>query len=239
MRIMITGATSGIGKALTLAYAQAGHQVIACGRNEQKLIELSAMAVGIEYLCFDLTDFDSYPALTLAQGQLDLLILNAGDCEYIDDALAFDAKRFEKIININLVSVGYCLQAWLANIKPTGRLVLISSSAQYLPLSRAEAYGASKAALTYLGRTLAIDLAKHNISVTVVHPGFVDTPLTKRNRFTMPMIITSEQAATNIILGLEKGQSEIAFPKLFIFIIRSLAVLPQGLWRRLALRMSS
>jgi NAD(P)-dependent dehydrogenase (short-subunit alcohol dehydrogenase family) len=239
MRIMITGATSGIGKALTLAYAQAGHQIIACGRNREKLNELAAVSPNIETLCFDLFEYGSYPSLSPEQGPLDLLMLNAGDCEYIDDALAFDAKRFEKIININLISVAYCLQAWLPQIKPMGRLVLISSSAQFLPLSRAEAYGASKAALTYLGRTLAIDLAKHQIQVTLVHPGFVDTPLTKRNRFAMPMLITSEQAATNIILGLEKGQSEIAFPKLFIFLIRCLAILPQGLWRRLALRMSS
>lgn len=239
MRIMITGATSGIGKALALAYAQAGHDVIACGRSAEKLAELTDLFSHIQPLCFDLADVDSYPSLPPQQGMLDLLILNAGDCEYIDDPVHFDAKRFEKIININLISVGYCLQAWLPEIKTNGRLVLVSSSAQYLPLSRAEAYGASKAALTYLGRTLSIDLAKHNINVTLVHPGFVDTPLTERNGFTMPMLITSNQAATAIIRGIAKGKHDIAFPWLFIILIKSLAVLPFALWRRLALRMSS
>ncbi|MGE6648113.1 SDR family NAD(P)-dependent oxidoreductase [Shewanella colwelliana] len=236
MRIMITGATSGIGKALTVAYAGAGHQVIACGRSADKLDELKQESSHIDSLCFDLTDFDNYPNLASEQTGLDLLIFNAGDCEYIDDALNFDAKRFERVININLISVAYGLQAWLKHLKPGGRLVLVSSSARFLPLPRAEAYGASKAALSYLGRTLAIDLEKHQLAVTTVHPGFVDTPLTERNTFTMPMIVSSEQAAAKIIQGLDKGLDEISFPSVFIFLMKCLRCLPFSWWRKIAKR---
>jgi NAD(P)-dependent dehydrogenase (short-subunit alcohol dehydrogenase family) len=243
MRIMITGATSGIGKALALAYSNDGHEVIACGRNPEKLAQLSQGRANIRTLCFDLTQYQDYPDLEqsfpeLAHEALDILIFNAGDCEYIDDVMHFDAQRFEKIININLISVAYGLQAWLSKIKMGGRLVLVSSSVQYLPLSRAEAYGASKAALTYLGRTLSIDLAQHKIAVTLVHPGFVDTPLTERNKFAMPMLVTSELAAEKIIHGIAKGKSDISFPGVFIFIINTLALLPFSLWRKLAIRMT-
>ncbi|MCG9697082.1 SDR family NAD(P)-dependent oxidoreductase [Shewanella sp. Isolate11] len=248
--ILITGATSGIGEALTKAYVSQGHHVIACGRSQSKLAQLASAKPAqsqveqgteqgrISHLCFDLTGFEAYPQLSAEQGELDLLILNAGDCEYIDDALNFDAKKFERVIQINLISVGYALQAWLSAIKPGGRLVLVSSSAQMLALPRAEAYGASKAALTYLAKVLAVDLAQHDIEVSWVHPGFVETPLTDRNNFAMPMIVSPQQAAEHIISGLEKGKREICFPRHFIFIMRVLSWLPFSLWRRLARRMT-
>lgn len=236
MRILITGATSGIGRDLAIKYAQLGHSVIACGRSQDKLDSLTSEHSSIEPLCFDLLDYENYPNIDSDRG-LDMAILNAGDCEYIDDPINFDAKLFERVININLVSIGYALEAWLKSIKPGGRVVLVSSSAGFLPLPRAEAYGASKAALTYLGRTLAVDLAAHNIHVSLVHPGFVDTPLTERNTFSMPMIISSEQAVQRIISGLEQGKSEIDFPRRFIFIMKCLRFLPQSVWHKLASRM--
>ena len=236
MRILITGATSGIGRDLAIKYAQLGHVVIACGRSQDKLDSLTNEQDNIDPLCFDLLDYENYPDLT-SDEPLDMVILNAGDCEYIDDPVNFDAKLFERVININLISIGYALEAWLKCIKPAGRVVLVSSSAGFLPLPRAEAYGASKAALTYLGRTLAVDLAAHNIHVSIVHPGFVDTPLTERNTFAMPMIISSEQAVQRIISGLEQGKSEVDFPRRFIFIMKCLRFLPKSVWHKLASRM--
>jgi NADP-dependent 3-hydroxy acid dehydrogenase YdfG len=103
---MITGATSGIGYQLAMAYAEKGHQVIACGRNQARLEELVSQSVNITSLCFDLTQYQDYPDL---KESLDMLIFNAGDCEYIDDSLNFDAKMFERVIKINLISVAYGL----------------------------------------------------------------------------------------------------------------------------------
>jgi len=237
MNVMITGATSGIGKSLSILYAKSGEKVIACGRNQQKLDKVASVSPYITPLCFDLTHFEDYPALD-SQQKLDLLILNAGDCEYIDDPVNFDAKKFERVININLIAIGYALEKWLKHIKPNGRLVLVSSSAGLLPLPRAEAYGASKAALTYLAKTLSIQLKKHHINVSVVHPGFVDTPLTERNTFQMPMLVSTEEAANEIIRGIAKGKMEISFPRVFIFIMKCLRLLPFAVWQRLATRMS-
>ncbi|WP_413284287.1 SDR family NAD(P)-dependent oxidoreductase [Vibrio sp. MA40-2] len=238
MQILITGATSGIGNDLAKQYAKQGHKVTACGRSAAKLQQLCSDYPSIESLCFDLTDYQNYPQVSEDFAPLDLLILNAGDCEYIDDALNFDAEKFERVININLISVGYSLQTWLKHIKPGGRLVLVSSSAALLPLPRAEAYGASKAALTYLAKTLTTTLSGNNINVTVVHPGFVKTPLTNKNTFAMPMMISSQQAAEKIITGVAKGRSDISFPALFIFIMKCLSILPSSLWNKLATRMS-
>jgi short-subunit dehydrogenase len=237
MRILITGATSGIGRSLTEQYVHQGYDVIACGRNEVKLHELKTQYKLSATFCFDLTDYQNYPNMDDSFEPLDLLIFNAGDCEYIKDALNFDAEKFERVININLISIGYGLQTWLKHLKPGGRLVLISSSAGLLPLPRAEAYGASKAALTYLAKTLSIHLAQHHIAVTVVHPGFVSTPLTDKNDFAMPMIISQESAAKKIIQGIAKGQADISFPTLFILVMKCLRFLPSSLWNRLATRM--
>lgn len=234
MNVMITGATSGIGKQLAEHYADNGNQVIACGRSQSKLDQLAAEHSCIQPLCFDLTDYQHYPSV---EQQLDLLIFNAGDCAYIDNSLDFDGQLLDRIINVNLISIGYGLQHWLKNLKPGGRVVFVSSSACLLPLPRAEAYGASKAALTYLAKTLSVTLKPHNIAVTVVHPGFVETPLTARNDFPMPMLINSQQAAHIIMRGIEKGKAEINFPGRFIFVMKCLRLLPFSLWQRLATRM--
>ncbi|MCG7497870.1 SDR family NAD(P)-dependent oxidoreductase [Vibrio sp. Of7-15] len=239
MRVLITGSTSGIGKELACSYAKSGHEVIACGRRESKLKLLTQQYPSISTLCFDLVNYDAYPALEDNAAPLDVVILNAGDCEYMDNVVDFDAKMFERVMNINVISIGYCLQAWLKHIKPGGRVVLISSSAGQLPLPRAEAYGASKAALTYLGKTLTISLCPRNINVTVVHPGFVETPLTDKNTFPMPMLISSKEAAERIITGIDNGDRDISFPSVFILVIKMLRCLPSLIWNRIAIRMVS
>jgi short-subunit dehydrogenase len=234
MNIMITGATSGIGKALAIAYLNRGDNVIACGRNIEKIVDLTEWSNHIQPLSFDLTDYNNYPDI---DQELDVLILNAGDCYYVDNPIEFDAHAFEKLINVNLISIGYCLQRWLKKLKPGGRLVLVSSSAAILPLPRAEAYGASKAALTYMGKTLAVTLRQHGISVSVVQPGFVATPLTERNTFPMPMLLDSEYAAQQIVSGIERGKPEINVPFRFVFVMKLLRLLPEFIWQRLAQRM--
>ncbi|MFT5809085.1 MAG: NAD(P)-dependent dehydrogenase (short-subunit alcohol dehydrogenase family) [Moritella dasanensis] len=236
--VLITGASSGIGAALATHYADKGYQVFAGGRNIQRLNKLSAGYDNITPLVCDVTSKQSITEASLNLPPLDVLILNAGDCEYIDDAKHFDGDLFARIITTNLISVGYCLQAWLKLIKSGGKLALTSSSAAFLPLPRAEAYGASKAGLSYLAKTLSIDLKAHNIHVSVIHPGFVDTPLTQKNTFVMPQIVTAERAASYIASGLDNNKVEINFPRYFIWIMKIIRLLPFSLWQRIALRMS-
>ena len=150
--------------------------MIACGRNLEKLAELEKHT-NIKACQFDATDLKDIKQATLGFSAFDKVILNAGNCEYVDDARNFDSALFERVISVNLLAMGYCLEALLPKISAGGQLVLVSSSVTYLPLPRSEAYGASKAGVSYLAKSLAIDL--NDVDVTLVHPGFVKTPLTR------------------------------------------------------------
>lgn len=235
--VVITGASSGIGEALALEYAQQGFAVYACGRNQAKLDALSEKSANITPCTFDLNDKNALKSALPKDLAIDHLILNAGTCEYIDNPKQFDGALFERVIQTNLVSVGYCLEAWLKQIKFGGQVGLMSSSAAYVPLTRAEAYGASKAGITYLAKTLSVDLEPQEIGISVIHPGFVKTPLTDKNDFDMPGIIEADDAAKAIFKGMNKCTFDIHFPKGFTWTLKVLSLLPFSLWRPLAKRM--
>lgn len=231
MITLITGATSGIGEQLAIKYAQMGDTVIACGRNSEKLAEL-AKHENIQACKFDATNLQEIKEATIGFPHFDRVILNAGNCEYIDDARNFDSALFERVINVNLLSMGYCLEALLPKINAGGQLVLVSSSVTYLPLPRSEAYGASKAGVSYLAKSLAVDL--NDVDVTLVHPGFVKTPLTNKNDFPMPMAVTAEKAADYMIKGIHKRRKDVHFPYRFTLILKVLRILPLPLWLKIA-----
>lgn len=236
MTILITGASSGMGRQLALDYLAQGHRVWACGRDQQRLAELAA--AGAEVLCFDARSIQECHAAAERVGPLDLLLLNAGTCEYLDDAQAFDGALFARVIEANLLATGYTLEALLPKVVAGGLLALMSSSVTWLPLPRAEAYGASKAAIDYLAGALRVDLAAQGIGVSLIRPGFVATPLTARNDFPMPALLTTAAASLAVRRGLARRQHEIHFPRRFIWPLRLLGALPTGVWLRLTRFMS-
>ena len=239
MRYLVTGGSSGIGRQICLDLANRGHQVVCCGRDEGKLEEVRNLAPeGIIPLPFDVTSIEECRAALAEQLPFDVAVLNAGTCEYLD-AQAFDGEVFSRVVATNLLGVTNCIDAVLSKIQPGGRLALMGSSASYLPLPRAEAYGASKAAVQYLARTLEITLAPQNIAVSYIAPGFVRTPLTDLNDFPMPMRIEVEEASAAIIAGLESGRSEIHFPKKFTRWLKLVAALPWSLQRGLITKLVS
>ena len=235
--VLITGATSGIGQQMALDYANDGWKVIACGRNPESLASLASNE-HIDTLKFDLTNPQQIAEAGRSHsGPLDLVILNAGTCEYIDDVMAFDSELFRRVINSNVIGTADCTAAFIPHLKAGGQLALIGSSASFLPFARAEAYGASKAAIAYLAQSLAVDLAPHNIDVSLVSPGFVSTPLTDKNDFSMPMKITVQQASDEIRHGLYKRKKHIKTPRLFTSILGLLGQLPHSIQHWIALRM--
>lgn len=232
MKILITGATSGIGKQLALDYHNQGHEVWAVGRNPEILSELADK--GMHTGKVDLTDRKESLDWFGTLDSLDLAVLNAGTCEYIDMP-NFDSALIARVMRANVESMAISIEGVLPLLRKSKRphLVGVGSSAAYLPLPRAEAYGASKAAIAYMIDTLRIALSKEKISVSLVCPGFVKTPLTDLNDFPMPFRISVEKASEYIRNGIARRKLEIHFPKRFTFILKTLNFLPRFVWLRL------
>lgn len=236
MNILITGATSGIGNGLALSYAREGHNVIAVGRNSNALSNLSKQ--GIYTIQLDLVDLDAVRAAFIKLATdfpvLDLAILNAGNCEYVD-VHHFDAAMIKRVMDANVISLANSIEQVLPLLKKSSvkHLVGVASMAGYLPLSRAEAYGASKAAANYMLESFAIDLKEDGFIVSVVNPGFVKTPLTAKNDFPMPFALELDAAVQIIKKGIANKKVEIHFPYRLTLLIKVLSLLPRGVWRKL------
>jgi len=232
--ILITGATSGIGLSLVEKYTLQGDKVIACGRSKDKIsaIENSVHQTAL----FDITDDFSVEHSAKAIDSIDVLILNAGDCRYIDDVINFNGKNFASVISTNLTALGSLLEYFLPKVNEGGQVVFVSSSATIVPFPRSEAYGASKAGMDYLANSLRLDLAQHNIDVTLVHPGFVSTPLTDKNDFSMPFMISSSEAASRMITGIQKRKKYLHFPKRLTLLLKVFSLLPASIWQKIIVR---
>ncbi|MDH4653691.1 SDR family NAD(P)-dependent oxidoreductase [Pseudomonas sp. BN606] len=243
-RVWLTGASSGIGAALAEILLEEGHQLALSARQIKPLQALAARFPNqVLLVTADINErqqvMDMGQHIKESWGGLDLVILNAGTCEYLEPGY-FDAELVERVVRTNLFGTSHCVQVALPLLRRGERphLAVVCSAVTWLALPRAEAYGASKAALRYLIESLRIDLAAEDIDVTLVSPGFVDTPLTRRNDFPMPMCWSAQRAARHIATHLRKRPLEIAFPLPFILAIRLLGSLPArwrlALGRRLA-----
>lgn len=246
-RIWLTGATSGIGEALSRKLIAQGHHVVLSARNVEALEALCEGHPHASYLALDISDrqavLDAGETIRERLGALDLALFNAGTCEYLN-AQQFDMDLVERVFKPNLFGTLYGVEAALPLLRAArqeglpARLAATSSASAYLPLPRAEAYGASKAAVSYFLESLRLDLDQEGIDVSVIHPGFVKTPLTERNDFPMPMQVTAEQAADAIIAGLMKGRLDIHFPRRFTYLVKFLGILPPAVRRQIGLRMT-
>lgn len=238
---LITGASSGIGRALALHYAANGWTVYAVARSEDKLAELAKTA-NIRPLVLDLTDNSAISAaaqqLLSTDVVLDLVLLNAGTCEYVD-ANNLDLAAFERTFAINFHAVvaatKYFMPLLSASLTP--QLAIVSSMAHFFPFTQSQAYGASKAAVSYFADSLRVDIADSGISVCLIEPGFVDTPLTQKNTFAMPFLVTPEQAAIRIYNGLISGKNRIRFPRRLSISLKLLAMLPYNMRINMAKRL--
>ena len=232
--LLITGATSGIGKALALHAAEKGYQVIACGRNQGVLDELAAKP-NIKPLKLDVTSLEDAKQ-ALHNVKCDVAILNAGTCEYVDID-EFESDMFRRVFETNFFGVVHCVEALIPSLKRGNKLVIVDSMARLLPFTRSQAYGASKAALHYFTKSLEVDLHDRGIKVQAVSPGFVETPLTDKNDFDMPMKITATEAAESMLKGIETDKQTVFFPRMFGLILRFMHILPVGLQKKLSLSM--
>ncbi len=235
-RILITGASSGIGYELARLYLQQGSFVFLIARSVASLSRLEEeFPDRCKALPADLSsEQDSLRVgvlLAAATNYLDLVILNAGTCEYVD-LDNFMREPFAKVMDINwwgsVHSLLFCMPLLrsAAAMNHSPQLVGISSMASLLPMPRSQAYGASKVALEYLLNSLRVDLGNQDISITIVRPGFVKTPLTERNDFAMPWLISAEAAAQKIKAGIQARKWVVQFPWPLVLLMKFLSWLP-------------
>lgn len=236
----ITGGGTGIGRATALRLARDGWQVAVSGRRAEPLDEVAEAAEELQgdVLPLQLDVSDRAACTKVAQtveaelGPLHLAILNAGMFSKFKPMKDFDAESFDRHYAVNFFGVINGINAVLPLLKPrrSGHIAIISSVAGFRGLPLAAPYGSSKAALINLAESLHFDLEPAGIDVTVVTPGFVDTPLTENNRFTMPAITDTSIAADRIVDGIYKGKFEITFPRRFTYFLKLLRILPYRLY---------
>jgi len=239
-RIWVTGASSGIGRALAIELADRGARLVISGRNRERLEQVAAECASRDVIVATLEvssreqNLSVCKAIRTSLGALDTVILNAGICEYID-LPEFDAESIRRVMDVNYMGIVYGIEASLPLLRDGDfpYLVGMSSTVAYTGLPRAEAYGASKAAIRYLMQALRVDLIAAGIDVSIICPGFVKTPLTDLNDFPMPMRISDEQAARAIRKGMERRAHEIRFPMFFALMLRMIAAMPSRLRTRL------
>jgi len=231
----VTGAGSGIGRALALRLAREGWQVAVSARTSRDLSTLAAAAPDrIHAFPLDVTDADAVletvASIEEDLGPLDLAVLNAGTYAR-DSAAQFDASAFRATVEVNLMGAVHCLSALMPRMlaRGSGHIAVVSSVSGYVGLPGATAYGASKAALINMCEALHPELAAGNVSLSLVNPGFVDTPLTRKNDFPMPFLISVDAAVDHIMAGLKSRRFEIAFPWKMVLTMKLLAALPARL----------
>jgi NADP-dependent 3-hydroxy acid dehydrogenase YdfG len=236
----VTGASSGIGAAVALELAKRGWRVIATARRYAELEQLGfevkerGFSGSIIPFVADVTDRDSLEnvisRVESEHGPVVLAVLNAGT--YVPQtARNYDAGAVEKTMNVNVGGVNNALSVLLPRMKErlSGQVAITASVAGFLGLPNAVGYGASKAALINLAECLRFDSPHTGILFQVICPGFVATPLTAKNTFPMPFLITAEEAAKRTVDGLQTTRFEITYPKRFAYILKVLRLLPYSL----------
>ena len=233
-RVWLIGASSGIGRAVAALLHAHGAQVCVSARQQARLDDFVREHPGSQALAFDVTNAQAVASAAqqrLADGPLDLVCYCAGHYR----PMSADALDLPELLQHQRVNVSGALHV-LAAVLPalldaaragrTPHLSLVASVAGWRGLPQSLAYGPTKAALINLAENLFLDLRPKGVGVSLVNPGFVDTPLTAKNTFTMPALLTPEQAAQAIVRGWERGRFELHFPRRFTSVLKLMRCLP-------------
>ena len=237
--IWITGASSGIGKALAIKFAEKGWTVAASARRESLLQELNKINQNIYSFPLDVTEIENCKLVANKIiekfGSIDICVFGTGMHDPKSEK-RFNLNKIREIMEVNYFGTMNSINSIYEYFseKKNGQISIISSVAGYRGLPAAGAYCASKAALTSYAESLNFDMQMKNVKVSLISPGFIKTPMTDQNDFPMPMIKSPEFAANEIFKGLtEKKSFEIHFPKVFTYFLKFLQILPSKLYFKL------
>ena len=234
-KIWITGASSGIGKAVAEKFANEGWKVAVSARRKEILDEMSNNKNIFSYP-LDVTKQEQikniFKKIINDFGNLDMCIFCSGTYDPKDEQ-SINVEKIKNVINVNFFGVVECVKAVESFFKDkkSGQISIVSSIAGYRGLPNSSGYGPSKAALTNFTESIYFDFKKFNVKVSVISPGFIKTPLTDKNRFSMPFLKSPEFAAKKIYEGLIKNKSfEIHFPKALTLILKLFRILPYKIY---------
>ena len=245
--VFITGASSGIGKGVALEIAARGAHLGLLARREELLNEIvdEARAKGVKAIAVAADVRDAKAVREAADrvrgelGPIDMLIANAG-IGTADHALRLTPEHAANVININVLGAINSVAAVLPEMveRKRGRLVAISSLAAYRGLAKSAAYCASKAALSSYFESLRIDLRDSGVGVTIIHPGFIKTPLTSGREAKMPYLMELEDGVRKIVSAIEREKKSYAFPWQLATIVRAGLIMPTAMYDWIAARNS-
>ena len=237
MKILITGASSGLGAELARQYASKDNELILLARREDRLYtlrkELYEKCKNIDVIVADVTEFNTLQKKLSQIKSLDMLILNAGislghssDEDYIPTI-----EEFEKLYRVNILSAHAILEVLLPLFKAqkSGKIVFISSLASLFSMPSSKVYSSSKRALNAYAEGVRYKYNKYGIKVINILPGFIKSELTDKNEFDMPMILDTKVGVAKIIQAIKKNRRQYVFPLRFYLIIKLLNILPNFL----------
>jgi len=235
--VWLIGASTGIGRALALELSRRGARLALSARGALALEALAAETGRSDHLSLplDVTDAaavkEAFAAAEQRLGAIDHVILLSAS--YTPMALrALDMPKVSEMISTNLTAAFYVIDTVLPAMRArrSGQIALCGSVAGYVGLPNGQPYSATKAAIMNLAQSLRAEEAAHGIDVRLISPGFVKTPLTDKNDFAMPAMITPQEAARRLADGLAGRSFEIHFPRRFTLVMKALASLPYALY---------
>jgi len=234
VKILITGASSGIGAELARLYADKENELILLARREERLQsladELFPHAKSVQIVVADVTLFEELQEKIKGIGAVDMVILNAGISIGHSHAIT-PFKEFKKLYDVNLLSNHAILEILLPHFRAqkSGKIVFISSLASLISMPTSKAYSSSKRALNAYAEGIRYKFKNEGIKVLTILPGFVKSELTDKNSFHMPFLLSTNAGAKKIVRAIEKNRRFYAFPLRFYLIICALNLLPQFL----------
>ena len=232
----VTGASAGIGRGVALELARRGYEVHATARRADELSSLASEAQGLEGRVVpapgDATDREAMARLVAdieSKRPIALAFLNAGG-NFPDAAGDFGGQGFARTFALNVQGVVNGLNPVFNAIRARrrGQIAITGSLAGYGGLPNAGAYGPSKAAIISLAVGAKFGADPHNVTVQIVNPGYVKTPLTAGNAFPMPFLMECDEACRRICDGFERGGFEICFPRRLAWFLKAVGHLPYG-----------